>query len=207
MSHEQIEAFKAGLRKTESGSYEGDELHNWRWNDGDGEVGAYAVRSSNFAIWAAEQGLAGADWRDPEVMDLVVTSKLNEYYKRYDDWKLVALAWMAGTDLADAAVDDPTIAAANSWQGETIEALAMKVMDAMQAAPPEHAGPSAPMDMPYTPGQPKPKPQLGVEAGQMDSKQQLLSLFDSMGTDLAGGKRTDYRQIGAPDGSDTGTGE
>ncbi len=207
MSHEQIEAFKAGLRKTESGSYDGNRNHNWRWSDGDGEVGAYGVRASNFAMWASELGYAGADWRDPEVMEVVVTGKINEYYQRYGDWKLVALAWMAGTELADAAVDEPTIGTKNTWMGETVDQLANNVMDAMQAAPEKYAGTAAPTDMPFTPGEQRTtKNLLGVEAATVDAKTQLLSLFESQGTDLAGGKRVDYRQIGAPSGT-TETGE
>ncbi len=200
MSYEEMDSFKAGLRKTESGSYDGNRSHNWRWSDGDGEVGAYGVRASNFAIWAGEQGLAGADWRDPEVMEVVVTGKLKEYYARYGDWKLVALAWMAGTDLADASEGDDTVARQNSWMGETIESLATNVIDAMHAAPEKYAGTAGPSDMPFTPGQTRPRTMDKPDAGQLDSKQQLVTLFDSMGTDLAGGKRTDYRQIGAPDG-------
>ena len=165
------------------------------------------MRASNFAAWASELGYAGADWRDPEVMEVVVTGKINEYYQRYGDWKLVALAWMAGTELADAAVDEPTIGTKNTWMGETVDQLANNVMDAMQAAPEKYAGVAAPIDMPYTPGEQRAeKPPFGAEAQQMDAKTQLVSLFEAQGTDLAGGKRVDYRQIGAPSG-DTETGE
>jgi len=190
---EEIEAFKAGLRKTESKSWEGDPMRRGLWKDGDGEVGSYGVRASNFAYWASEVGLAGADWQDAEVMEIVVTNKITQYYEQYQDWDLVAMAWLGGTDLADAVASEPVARSTNGFEGRSVGDMADEITTNMGQAPEEVAGLPAPPDMPYTPSV-KPKSKLTTQ--EVDAKTQLVTMFDQWGTDLAGGQRQDYRQIG-----------
>lgn len=194
MGLEQLEAFKAGLRKTETGDWLGASAQRGNWRNGDGPVGSYGVRASNFAYWAAEVGLGGADWQDPDVMERVVTMKLSEYYREYGDWDLVSLAWIGGTALADAAQANPNVRSANKVEGKTVGEISDEVIANMRSAPVEVTGvPPAPEEMPFVPGQTR---QRKPSTAETDAKTQLLTLFSGWGDDLAGGQRSDYREIG-----------
>lgn len=64
--------------------------------------GRYQIMSGNWAAWAREAGLPGnADWKNPAHQDRVARFKMGEYYKRYKDWDLVAVAWFAGPGTAN----------------------------------------------------------------------------------------------------------
>lgn len=58
--------------------------------------GAYQIMSANWATWAAQAGVAGADWRDPAAQDHVARFKMTEYYREFGSWDLVAIAWFGG---------------------------------------------------------------------------------------------------------------
>lgn len=195
MGLEQLEAFKAGLRKTETDDWLISSMHRGPWKDGDGEVGTYGVRVSNFAYWAAEIGLGGADWQDPDVMERVVTAKLVEYYNEYGDWDLVAMAWIGGTELADVVGAQPDARSANKYLGRTVGNMADEITQNMNSAPVEVTGvPASPEGMPYEPGVTKSR-KLAPKGS--DAKMQLVTMFESWGNDLAGGQRVDYRELGS----------
>ena len=88
MGLEQLDAFMAAIRRMESGSFQG----NYRVVNSIGARGAYQILTGNWASWAAQAGLPGADWRDPRAQDAVARYKMVEYYRKYGSWELVAMA-------------------------------------------------------------------------------------------------------------------
>jgi hypothetical protein len=101
---DQLEVFMAAIRRMESGSYEGNYSATGPRSSSLGiPLGAYQIMSANWASWASQAGLAGADWRSREAQDAVARHKFTEYYNRYQDWGLVAIAWFAGPGRADEA--------------------------------------------------------------------------------------------------------
>jgi len=91
-----IGAFLAAVRQTETGSFEG----NYRQRT-EGAVGAYQFLESQWATMAQLAGLGGASIGDRYSQDLVATYWANRWHKRYGDWGLVAAAWIGGQDSAD----------------------------------------------------------------------------------------------------------
>jgi hypothetical protein len=59
-------------------------------------LGAYGILDINWDKWAEEAGYAGANWKVPEMQDIVAAYKFTEYYNTYGSWDLVAVAWYAG---------------------------------------------------------------------------------------------------------------
>ena len=59
-------------------------------------LGAYGILDINWDKWAEQAGYKGADWRVPEMQDIVAAYKFTEYYNTYGSWDLVAVAWYAG---------------------------------------------------------------------------------------------------------------
>lgn len=92
MGLEQLPSFMAAIRRMESGSYEG----NYSVVNSIGARGAYQILTDNWASWAKQAGIPGADWRDPRAQDTVARYKMIEYYNRYGSWDLVAMAWHGG---------------------------------------------------------------------------------------------------------------
>ena len=66
-------------------------------------LGAYGILDINWDKWAEQAGYEGADWRVPEMQDIVAAHKFTEYYNRYGSWDLVAVAWYAGPARANKA--------------------------------------------------------------------------------------------------------
>lgn len=64
-------------------------------------LGAYGIVEDNWANWAKQADLEGADWHDPKAQDAVAKNKMAEYYNKYNSWDLVAIAWFAGPGNAD----------------------------------------------------------------------------------------------------------
>lgn len=104
MPANQLDTFMAAIRRLESGSYEGNYgaigPHTGRLGRA---RGAYQIMEANWAGWAREAGLAGADWRNPQAQDAVARFKFLQYYQKYQDWGLVAIAWFAGPGRANEA--------------------------------------------------------------------------------------------------------
>lgn len=110
MAIDQIETFMAAIRRLESGSFEGD--YNARGTMignrnspyyGEQAYGAYQIMPGNWQWWAAEAGLPRAPITDRAAQDYVARFKFEQYYNRWGDWGLVAIAWFAGGSRADRA--------------------------------------------------------------------------------------------------------
>lgn len=106
MGAQEVHKFISSLRRHESnGRYD--------YTDADSDRrGAYGITPENWRRWTTELGLTGAPWQSKQAQDMVAREKALQLYSRYGDWKLVALAWWGGTDLADDAATrgaDPSI--------------------------------------------------------------------------------------------------
>ncbi len=66
-------------------------------------LGAYGILDINWDKWSEQAGYKGADWRIPEMQDIVAAYKFTEYYNKYGSWDLVAVAWYAGPARANKA--------------------------------------------------------------------------------------------------------
>lgn len=66
-------------------------------------LGRYQIMSAIWPGWAAEAGIPGADWQNPDNQEKVARHKMTEYYQRYGSWDLVAIAWFAGPGRANTA--------------------------------------------------------------------------------------------------------
>lgn len=70
--------------------------------------GKYQILDSNWAAWAAEAGMPGADWRDPQAQEHVARHKMLSYFRRFGSWEAVAVAWFAGPGRAAQYLADPS---------------------------------------------------------------------------------------------------
>lgn len=98
MALSELPVFMAAIRRTASGSYAG----SYGASSGS-RLGAYGISESNWKLWSEQAGLAGADWRSRAAQDAVAKMKMTQLYRRYSDWRLVAVAWSYGTRAADEA--------------------------------------------------------------------------------------------------------
>lgn len=106
MGMNQINLFLARLRDNESkGSY------SHFGEDGE-RLGAYGISPANWRRWTAQYGLTGAPWQNKSAQDSVAHQKVAEYYNRYGNWELVALAWWGGTEYADEIANEGIVAQA-----------------------------------------------------------------------------------------------
>lgn len=99
---QELGAFLAAIRHTETGSFEG----NYRYrtfgaNGTQSTLGAYQFMQSQWEEMASIAGMAGGSIADAHTQDLVATYWANRWHKRYGDWGLVAVAWIGGQDSAD----------------------------------------------------------------------------------------------------------
>ena len=76
-------------------------------------LGAYGILDINWDKWAEEAGYKGADWRVPEMQDIVAAYKFTEYYNTYGSWDLVAVAWYGGPGAANTAKNQGIDSVAN----------------------------------------------------------------------------------------------
>lgn len=95
-----IDTFMAGIRRLESGSFQGDYSAVGRPVRGDRAIGAYQIMSRYWDDWTKAAGIPGANWKDPTAQDHVARYVMQSYYDRFKNWDLVALAWYAGASTA-----------------------------------------------------------------------------------------------------------
>ncbi len=93
----QVSSFMASVRRQQSGTYDGN--YDERTREG---IGAYGIAAQNWRIYATAAGLHKANWRDPRAQDTVARAKITSDFQKYGDWSLVAVAWYAGNEAADA---------------------------------------------------------------------------------------------------------
>ncbi|NIS14592.1 MAG: hypothetical protein GWN97_22475, partial [Thermoplasmata archaeon] len=124
--------FMAAIRRRESGSY----LGNYSARNGrTGAYGAYQIMPGNWAPWAAQAGIPGADRRSKAAQDYVAEYKMRQYYARYGDWGLVAIAWYAGPSRADRAAREGINSVSGIMDrhtGGTVGAYVAGIMEYMQ---------------------------------------------------------------------------
>ncbi len=102
-----LKLFMAAIRRLESGSYNGNYAAVGVPTESLGRaLGAYQIMSANWGSWARQAGIAGADWRDSSAQDTVAEHKFTQYFNRYQDWGLVAIAWFGGPGAANKAEDN-----------------------------------------------------------------------------------------------------
>ena len=112
MEGNELNIFAAAMRKAETGQYE--EKHRQTsyvgWDDRRATrlVGSYAIPETDWPAIAAHAGLPGARWQDPAAQDRVVKGVFADLFEQYQDWRLVAVAWKAGQEVADQVQADPT---------------------------------------------------------------------------------------------------
>jgi len=95
-----INEILSSMRNVESGSYRGNyALYGPRYG-GRSYYGAYQIPTENWDQWAAAAGIAGADIRSPQAQDTVAAFIVTQYYNRFGDWDLAAMAWYAGPQQA-----------------------------------------------------------------------------------------------------------
>ncbi|WP_240732074.1 D-Ala-D-Ala carboxypeptidase family metallohydrolase [Egibacter rhizosphaerae] len=91
--HGEIDEFLESIAQVESGG----QYHIRGPQTRHGQpLGKYQILDSNWDNWAAEAGIPGADWRDPQAQDRVAQHKMLEYYQQFGSWDGVAVAWFAG---------------------------------------------------------------------------------------------------------------
>lgn len=101
--------FAAAVRAAESGNPEGNyqqvkgRVRNTRL------LGAYGIPGDEWKQMAADVGLEGARWNDPRAQDAVAKRMFDLLYQKYGDWRLVAVAWKAGEEVADRVAQDPSL--------------------------------------------------------------------------------------------------
>lgn len=67
-------------------------------------LGRWQIMSANWGPWSREAGLGShADWRDPKNQEAVARFKMGQYWSRYKNWDLVAVAWFGGPGAANKA--------------------------------------------------------------------------------------------------------
>lgn len=124
-----IDAFMAAIRQQESGgNYQilGPQTRYGR------PRGAYQILDSNWDAWAAEAGLAGADWHDQQAQDHVARFKFLQYYQQFGSWEAVAVAWFAGPGRADDYVRDPnSVANLSDVLGTSVARYVQMAMNGM----------------------------------------------------------------------------
>ena len=96
---EQIESFMASIRRTESGNRYDIVGPTTRY----GRVsGAYQFLPGT---WANYQGFSEAYLAPPEVQDQRARDLMTGYFRKYNDWGAVAVAWHAGEGRVQAYFD------------------------------------------------------------------------------------------------------
>lgn len=105
----EVAAFLAALRIVETGDQRGDYRRMHGVVRGNRKLGAYGIAADDWPEMAAAAGLPGADWKDPRAQDVVAEATVDRLIGKYQDWRLVGVAWKAGEKVADMAAADPTI--------------------------------------------------------------------------------------------------
>ena len=103
-------SFTEAVRLAESGQFEG----NYQAVQGSIRgtarlLGAYGIPSDEWETLSADAGIPGARWQDPKAQDRVAKAAFDALFAKYGDWRLVAVAWKAGEEMADRVAADPSL--------------------------------------------------------------------------------------------------
>lgn len=94
-------------------------------------LGAYQIMEANWAAWARQAGIPGADWRDPRAQDRVARTKVTEYYDKYGDFGLVAAAWFGGPGAAQAMKAGVDLSGTRDSLGTNVPSYVARVLEGM----------------------------------------------------------------------------
>ena len=139
----EVDIFAAAMRKTETGRYDpkfrATSYVGWDSVSETRLVGSYSIPEAQWGILADQAGLPGARWQDPAAQDIVMKTIFTQLFEEYQDWRLVAVAWKAGQEVADNLVNDPS-----GLQREKTGNL-KKYVDTVIADAKTYQGPELPM--------------------------------------------------------------
>lgn len=157
--------------------------------------GAYQILDSNWGGWAAEAGVGGANWKDPAAQDTVAAYKMNQYYEKYGDWRLVAAAWFAGSGTADRlaanGINDTEALMRSDALGTTVGGYinkAVRLMNSSTTGGSPGAAPTTPAAPPG--GQAGPTTATPPSADLIDPKTFVGNVFSQVSNLIAGGARS-----------------
>ena len=141
MALNEIDIFLAAIRRLESGNFAGNYSARGAvvptgQYAGERAMGAYQIMPGNWASWAREAGIPGADWRSKAAQDAVARFKFTQYYNRYGDWRLAAIAWFAGPSRAERAKAEgmAALGSIRDVNGTTVPSYVAKIVDYMHQA-------------------------------------------------------------------------
>lgn len=100
-------------------------------NEQTGALGKYQILPSNWNAWAAEAGIPGADWRDPQNQETVARNKMLQYYNQFGSWEAVAVAWFAGPGAAQEYLQNPEAVLNRSDGGLNVRQYIEKIREGM----------------------------------------------------------------------------
>jgi hypothetical protein len=96
--------------------------------------------SQGYGGWAEQAGYGGADWRDPYAQEAVTAFKMNQYWNRFQDWDMVAVAWFSGVGGANDVLANPSRMDSESDGFNSIREYVNKVRTAGGKATPPSSG-------------------------------------------------------------------
>lgn len=178
MALNELELFMAAIRRLESNTYEGDYAARGPTVEsgmyaGQKALGAYQIMPGNWAAWAAEAGIPGASWQSKAAQDAVARFKFTQYYQRFGDWRLVAIAWFAGPARAERARAEgiDSLSGVRDVIGTSVPTYVQKIVDYMHEAQDLGYGPSRD---PEVVGRLDPQAQRSITSGQLSVDQPLF---------------------------------
>jgi hypothetical protein len=135
-------------------------------------LGRYQIMSSNWASWAREAGIPGADWRDPVAQDKVAAYKLTQYYNQFGSWDMVAVAWFAGPGNAAEAVSQglDSVGRLRDILGTTVTKYVEATAGQLEQREAEQPGPR-------------------FDSRGVDTRKLLAGVFSTISNTIAGGQR------------------
>ena len=98
--NEGLRDFLMTIKRVEGGEYG----NTGQVEEGVTPFGAYGMLTETWDSWAAAAGVAGHDKYDPDAQDYVAAFWAQKLFQRYGDWDMVAMAWFAGAEQTDRAV-------------------------------------------------------------------------------------------------------
>ena len=154
-------------------------------------LGAYGILDINWAGWAKEAGMEGADWHDPVAQDTVAKFKVQQYFNKYNSWDAVSVAWFAGPRKADTLTKGGTI---NFNESDNQGLSVREYVDSMNNLVSEELMNMEVPIKPYTPPQIIEGPQTNPVVDSQRSQQEVFAaqILDAMTKANAGGNRPSF---------------
>ena len=154
-------------------------------------LGAYGILDINWAGWAKEAGIEGADWHDPIAQDTVAKFKVQQYFNKYNSWDAVSVAWFAGPRKADTLTEGGTI---NFNESDNQGLSVREYVDSMNNLVSEELMNMEVPVTPFIPPQIIEGPQTNPVVDNQRASQEVFAaqILDSMTKANAGGMRPSF---------------